>query len=410
MTTVAELLITALADHGVTQVWGVVGDALNPVTDAIRREDRIEWIGVRHEEAGAFAASAQAQLTGRLGGLHGHRRARAPSTCSTACTTRRRATPRCWRSSGRCRARTSAATSSRRSTTTRCSPTSSVFCQTVTSVDQLPLADRAGRSTPRSRSRASPSSPCPATSAGSTCPSTPPSRASSSRPRAPSRRTSRVRAAADAINAGGPVTLLVGQGARDARDEVMALAERLNAPMVLTLKAKEGFDDDNPYEVGQSGLIGNHATAIAFEGCDTLVMLGTDFPYRDFLPDREDSRPARRARRPHRPAYAGHAPARRRRRLGLQALLPLVDAEARHRTPGEVPVVVPPLAASGSSSWPTRRTSASRRVCCAARSTTPSTGSAPSWSRRPSTGWPPPTRSSPPTPAWPRSGSPASCG
>ena len=67
MTTVAELLIEALAEHGVTQVWGVVGDALNPVTDAIRREDRIEWVGVRHEEAAAFAACAQAQLTDRLG-------------------------------------------------------------------------------------------------------------------------------------------------------------------------------------------------------------------------------------------------------------------------------------------------------------------------------------------------------
>jgi len=65
--TVAELLIESLADHGVTTVWGVVGDALNPVTNAIRREDRSDWIGVRHEEAGAFAASAQAQLTGRLG-------------------------------------------------------------------------------------------------------------------------------------------------------------------------------------------------------------------------------------------------------------------------------------------------------------------------------------------------------
>ena len=62
MTTVAELLIQALADHGADPGWGVVGDALNPVTDAIRREERIEWVGVRHEEAGAFAASAQAQL------------------------------------------------------------------------------------------------------------------------------------------------------------------------------------------------------------------------------------------------------------------------------------------------------------------------------------------------------------
>src|ERR1700679_736628 len=67
MATVADMIVTALADQGVRTVWGVVGDALNPVTDAIRREERLEWIGVRHEEAGAFAASAQAQLTGTLG-------------------------------------------------------------------------------------------------------------------------------------------------------------------------------------------------------------------------------------------------------------------------------------------------------------------------------------------------------
>ena len=74
-TTVADLLITALADHGVTQVWGVVGDALNPVTDAIRREDRIEWVGVRHEEAGAFAAERPGPAHRPARRLHGHRRA-----------------------------------------------------------------------------------------------------------------------------------------------------------------------------------------------------------------------------------------------------------------------------------------------------------------------------------------------
>ncbi|MDQ1750364.1 MAG: hypothetical protein QOE71_1420, partial [Pseudonocardiales bacterium] len=67
MPTVAEMIVTALAEQGVRTVWGVVGDALNPVTDAIRREERIEWIGVRHEEAGAFAAGAQAQVSGTLG-------------------------------------------------------------------------------------------------------------------------------------------------------------------------------------------------------------------------------------------------------------------------------------------------------------------------------------------------------
>ena len=122
MTTVAELLIEALADHGVTQVWGVVGDALNPVTDAIRREERIEWVGVRHEEAGAFAASAQAQLgdglavcMGTVGpgaihllnGLYDAKKSHAPFS----------------RSAGRCPGRRWAATSSRRSTTTPCSPT-----------------------------------------------------------------------------------------------------------------------------------------------------------------------------------------------------------------------------------------------------------------------------------------------
>src|ERR1700743_886450 len=67
MSDVAETLVDALANLGVKTIWGVVGDALNPVTDAIRREDRIEWIGVRHEEDGAFAAGAQAQLSGTLG-------------------------------------------------------------------------------------------------------------------------------------------------------------------------------------------------------------------------------------------------------------------------------------------------------------------------------------------------------
>src|SRR5690625_2310748 len=67
MTTVAEMTITALADFGVTHAWGVVGDALNPLTEAIRQQDRMEWVGVRHEEVGALAAGAQAQLTGQLG-------------------------------------------------------------------------------------------------------------------------------------------------------------------------------------------------------------------------------------------------------------------------------------------------------------------------------------------------------
>ena len=100
----------------------------------------------------------------------------------------------------------------------------------------------------------------------------------------------------------------MGQGARHARAEVLELADRLRAPMVLTLKAKEGLEEDNEFEVGQSGLLGNPATAPRFDGCETLVLVGTDFPYKDFLPQGKtvvqiDARGSHIGRR-----IAGHAP------------------------------------------------------------------------------------------------------
>lgn len=128
--------------------------------------------------------------------------------------------------------------------------------------------------------------------------------------------------AAAAVNRAGKVALLVGQGARGARKEVLALAERLSAPMVLTLKRKEGLEGDNRFQVGQSGLLGNHASAVAFGGCDLLLMVGTDFPYTEFYPsgktvvqvDADGARIGRRHPVDH--AVAGDA------RLALRALLP----------------------------------------------------------------------------------------
>ena len=108
--------------------------------------------------------------------------------------------------------------------------------------------------------------------------------------------------AARLIDDADSVTLLVGIGARDARDEVLALAERLHAPMVLSLRAKERLEKDNPYQVGQSGLIGNPASTVAFDGGDLLLMIGTDFPYRDWYPEGKtvvqlDARPEHIGRR-----------------------------------------------------------------------------------------------------------------
>jgi pyruvate dehydrogenase (quinone) len=323
MTTVAELLIQSLADHGVTQVWGVVGDALNPVTDAIRREDRIEWVGVRHEEAAAFAASAQAQLTGQLAvcmgtvgpgaihllnGLYDARKSHAPVLAII----------------GQVPREDMGSDFFQEVDNDALFADVSVFCRTVTSVDQLPLTlEQAGNAAIQEQGVAVLT--LPGDVGGLDLPKhTAVPRFVDARPDAVPTDDS-VRAAANAINGGGPVTLLVGQGARQARDEVLALAARLNAPMVLTLKAKEGFEHDNPYEVGQSGLIGNRATKLAFDGCETLVLLGTDFPYRNFLPSGKtvvqlDVRGAHIGRRTtvtH--PLVGDA------RLGLLALLPMIE-------------------------------------------------------------------------------------
>jgi pyruvate dehydrogenase (quinone) len=323
--TVADVLIAALADHGVTQVWGVVGDALNPVTDAIRREDRIEWVGVRHEETGAFAASAQAQLTGRLAvcmgtvgpgavhllnGLYDAKKSHAPVLAIT----------------GQVPTEEIGTDFFQEVDNDALFADVAVFCETVTTADQLPLLiEQAGNAAIQEQGVAVLT--LPGDIGGLDLPKdiVVPRFVDAGVVATVSEES--IRAAAEAINAGGPVTLLVGQGARHARAEVLQLAELVSAPMVLTLKAKDGFDHDNPYQVGQSGLIGNHASAVAFDGCDTLVLLGTDFPYRDFLPTGKrviqlDVRGAHIGRRtPVDVALVGDA------RAGLQALLPLIEAK-----------------------------------------------------------------------------------
>ena len=323
MTTVAELLIDALADHGVTQVWGVVGDALNPVTDAIRREERIEWVGVRHEEAGAFAASAQAQLTDRLAvcmgtvgpgaihllnGLYDAKKSHAPVLAICGQVPRGEIGTDFFQEVDNDTLFSDVA----------------VFTATVTSPDQLPgLIEQAGNAALHERGVAVLT--LPGDVGGLDLPKgTAVPRFVTDRPPAAPSHEALARAAA-AVNDAGRVTLLVGQGARHARAEVLELAERLAAPMVITLKGKEGLEDDNPYEVGQSGLLGNHASAVAFDGCDLLLMVGTDFPYKEFFPkgkavvqlDANGTHIGRRTPVDH--PVVGDA------RLGLQALLPMLE-------------------------------------------------------------------------------------
>jgi pyruvate dehydrogenase (quinone) len=323
MATVAELLIESLADYGVTSVWGVVGDALNPVTDAIRREERIDWVGVRHEEVGAFAASAQAQLTGRLAvcmgtvgpgaihllnGLYDAKKSHAPVLAICGQVPRAEIGSEFFQEVDNDRIFADVA----------------VFSRTVSSIDQLPLLiEQAANAAIQEAGVAVLT--LPGDVGGLDLPKgTPVPRFVETRPSSMPAPDA-VQQAASLLNQAGKVTLLVGQGAREARAEVLQLAERLVAPMVLTLKAKEGLEEGNDYEVGQSGLIGNHASAKAFDGCDVLFLVGTDFPYRDFLPTGKkviqlDVRGAHIGRRtPVDLPLVGDAG------LGLQALLPLLE-------------------------------------------------------------------------------------
>ncbi len=280
--TVAQLLVNALGGHGVKTVWGVVGDALNPVTDAIRRDDRIEWIGVRHEEAGAFAAGAQAQLTGELAvcmgtvgpgslhllnGLYDAKKSHAPVLAIC----------------GQVPLEELGSSFFQEVDNDAVFRDVAVYCHTVSSPAQLPaVLEQAVNAAVSRRGVAVLTVPGDIADAelpkGTRTPVFTPAPVGHAAP------ADQVDAAAAAIDAAGKVTLLVGHGALDARAEVLALAERLSAPMVLTLKAKERLEQDNPYEVGQSGLIGNKAAAKALHDADLLVLVGTDFPYREFLP------------------------------------------------------------------------------------------------------------------------------
>lgn len=283
MTTIADLIITALADHGVRQVWGVVGDALNPVTDAIRREERMEWLGVRHEEAAAFAASAQSQLTDDLAVCMGTVGPGAIHLLNGLYDAKKSHTP-VLAICGQVPRESMGTDFFQEVDNDKLFADVSVFCQTLVGPEQVPyLIEQAVNAALSQRGVAVLTLPgdvgglevdkdTPVPQFVSSAPTLVPQAAA-------------VTAAAEAINAAAKVTMLVGMGARGARDEVLELAGRLNAPMVLSLKGKEGLEHDNPYEIGQSGLIGNPATALAFSSCDALVMVGTDFPYTEFLPE-----------------------------------------------------------------------------------------------------------------------------
>ncbi len=280
--TVAELLVETLAEIGVRQVFGIVGDALNPFTDAIRRQHVVEWIGVRHEEGAALAAAGQAKLTGRLGvccgttgpggnhlvaGLYEARKDHAPVLAiSGGVPSNLRGTDYLQEDSPDLLFRDVA-----------------VYTQTLGAAEQAPAVfHQAIAAAYGERGVAHLSIPPDVFSAhvGRAVPSIP-----TLRPRpevAPSAED--IAAAVKLIDAAKTIAVFCGAGAHGAEAELIELSDRLKAPLTHTYRAKELLPYHDPHWIGGVGLIGGTAGTDAIHDAELLLMLGTDYPYVDFLP------------------------------------------------------------------------------------------------------------------------------
>jgi pyruvate dehydrogenase (quinone) len=281
---IADLITDTLIAAGVERIWGVTGDSLNAINDSLRRSGKIDWMHVRHEEVAAFAAGAEAAATGALAvcagscgpgnlhlinGLFDCQRNRVPVLAIAA------------------HIPTSEIGLSYFQEThpTELFRECSHFCEMVQTPEQLPeLLHRALRTAIGKQGVAV--LVIPGDVALKDAPAA--ARAAFAAPVAPRivPPAAEIERLAALLNGSKAVTLLCGAGVAGAHDEVVALAAALQAPIVHAYRGKEWIEWDNPFDVGMTGLIGFSSGYHAMMDCDTLLMLGTDFPYRNFYPEK----------------------------------------------------------------------------------------------------------------------------
>ncbi len=282
----AEQIVRQLQAVGVRRIYGIVGDSLNPIVDAVRKtggsaEGGIDWVHVRHEEAAAFAASADAQLTGELAvcagscgpgnlhlinGLYDANRTGAPVLAIASHIPSSQIGQGYFQETHPDRLFTECSVYSELISTPTQSPRvvhgaiQHALGRGGVSVVTLPgdIADLDAVGEPAAYQHVR---------RGQIVPD-----------------TDTVRALADAINEAEKVAIFAGIGVQGAHDEVIELAELIGAPIGHSLRGKDFIQYDNPYDVGMTGLLGYGAAADGIEGADLLLMLGTDFPYDQFLP------------------------------------------------------------------------------------------------------------------------------
>lgn len=280
--TYAQQLVETLEKQGVERIYGVVGDSLNPIVDAVRTSS-IEWIHVRNEEAAAFAAGAESLLTGRL------------AVCAGSCGPGNLHLIQGLYDSHRNGARVLAIAShipSNQIGTSYFQETHpeqlfaecSGYCEMVNSADQgARILHHAIQSTMAGQGVSVLVIPGDIAKQDAGDGMFLESTIATGRPVVyPDAREAAQLAAA--INAADTVTLFCGEGSRDARDQVLALAEKIKSPVGHAFGGKMHIQYDNPFDVGMSGLLGYGACHDAMHDADLLILLGTDFPYTEFLP------------------------------------------------------------------------------------------------------------------------------
>ena len=298
--TVAAKLVEILIQAGVKRVHGLVGDSLNGIVDEIRNSKDIEWIHYRHEEAAAFAAGAEAQLTGKLAvcagscgpgnmhlinGLYDAHKSNAPVLAIAAHIPSEQVG-------------TSYFQETRPESLFR---ECSYYCETIASSRQMP------RVLQIAMQHAIGQNGVAVISLSGDVAMEKMEHEELEHPLFISRPAVRpsdeeLQKLAQFINEAKKVTLLCGAGCRDAHDELLALAGKIKSPVVHALRGKEHVQYDNPYDVGMTGLIGISSGYHAVEESDLLLMLGTDFPYKEWFPSKAkiiqiDIRPERLGRR-----------------------------------------------------------------------------------------------------------------
>jgi len=279
---IADQLLTRLAEAGVERIYGVVGDSLNPVTDALRLNNRIKWIHVRNEEAGAFAAGAEAQLTGKLAACAG--------SCGPGNLHLINGLFDAHRSNAPVLAIASHIPSSEIGTgyfqethPQNLFQECSHYCELISNPAQFERVLHSAMQNAIGKGGVG-VIVLPGDIVGMEIPAAAGSRyLVTQRPsiRPGEKDLARL---ADLINSAKKVALFCGIGCENAHDEVVALAEKVKSPVGHTYRSKPFIECNNPYDVGMTGMIGFGMAYEAIHECDLLLLLGTDFPYDKFLP------------------------------------------------------------------------------------------------------------------------------